>query len=135
MDRDTVTRNIALAHHRTYADLLTLTISYPWLLANGFMDDEVHLNSAGGLYCANIMWDDLGFFALGLDRRLTLQRSGTQLQLSYNTSASATYRLEVSTNLQNWTVAFTNPIATASFTTNLSPPTASTFYRLGLSPP
>lgn len=128
-------RNIALRHHRTYADLMQPTISYNWLVAQNFMTDETHLNSAGGLHGANIMWDDLGFFALGLDRRISLQRMGAQLQLSYTTTTSARYRLESSTNLQIWSAVVTNPGATASFTTNFVPAAAATFYRLGLTPP
>ena len=135
IDRNTVIRNTALAYHRTYADLLTPTFSYPWLLTNGFMADQVHVNSAGGLLCANIMWDELGLFAVGLERRLTFNRSGTQLQLSYNTADNAVYWLEVSTNLKNWTAVVINPVATATFTTNFPPPDAPTFYRLGLSHP
>lgn len=135
MDQDTVYRNTALAYHRTYVDLLAPTISYTWLLTNGYMYDATHLNAAGGLFCSDIIWKDLNFFALGLDRRLTSSQNGTQMQLSYNTSTNAAYRLEASTNLQYWTVAFTNPIATATFTTNFTPPTVPVFYRLGLSPP
>ena len=134
-DQNTIVRNIAIQYHRTYADLMQPTISYPWLLTNGFMADETHLNSAGSFHCANILWDDLGFFALGLDRRLNLQRNGTQMQLSYHTSASARYRLEFSTNLLNWTATFTNPVATASFTTNFPASPAPAYYRLGLAPP
>lgn len=128
-------RNIALRHHRTYADLMQPTGSYSWLVAQSFMADETHLNSAGGLHCANIMWDDLGFFALGLDRRISLQRMGAQLQLSYMTTTNARYRLEVSTNQQTWSAVVTNPVATASFSTNFVPAAAATFYRLGLTLP
>jgi hypothetical protein len=133
-DQNTIVRNIALKHHRAYADLMQPTISYQWLLSNGFMLDPTHLNSAGGDYCANLMWDDLGFFALDLDRKLSLTQTGPQLQLSYNTSASAVYRLEVSTNCQTWTGVFTNPVATATFSTNFVPGTPQSYYRLGLSP-
>lgn len=134
-DQNAITRSIAQRYHRTYADLMTPTMSYPWLLTNGFMKDTVHLNSAGGLYCANVMWDDLGFFALGLNRRLTLQPNGSQLQLSYQTTTSARYRLETSTNLLHWSVLHTNPFTTTTFTTNFIPPAGPNYYRLGLTPP
>ena len=135
LDQNAITRSIAQRYHRTYADLMQPTVSYPWLLTNGFMQDTIHLNSAGGLYCANLLWDDMGFFALGLNRRLTLQPNGAQLQLSYDTSASARYRLEASTNLQTWTGVITNPLVTTTFTTNFTPPAPAVYYRLGLAPP
>jgi hypothetical protein len=136
-DQNMVVRNISLSHHRTYADIMQPTISYDWLITNNFMltSDGIHLTPAGGVHCANIMWDDLGFFALGLDRRLTLQPNGTQMQLSYHTSNGARYRLEASTNLQNWSVILTNPVATTTFTTNFPAPPGPTYYRLGLTPP
>ena len=134
-DQNTLIKNIALQHHRTYADLMWPTVSYPWLLTNGYMADVVHLNDAGGIHCANIMWDDLGFFALGLNRRLALQQAGNQLQLSYSTSVGARYRLETSTNLQNWSAILTNPVATTTFTTNFPASPGPTYYRLGLTPP
>ena len=135
VDQNTIVRNIALQNNRAYVDLMQPTISYSWLAANGFLADQVHLNTAGGLYCANIMWGDLGFFALGLDRSISLQSIGAQLQLSYNTSTNARYRLETSTNLQTWTPLWTNPVANAVFSTNLVPGNGPAFYRLGLTPP
>ncbi len=135
LDQNTIVKNIALQYNRAYADLMQPTTSYSWLQTNGFMADEVHLNSAGGLYCANIMWDDLGFFALGLDRRISLQPNGPQLQLSYTTTTNARYRLEISPDLQAWTPLWTNPVANAVFSTNLAPGTGPAFYRLGLTPP
>lgn len=135
IDQNTIVRQIAIDYHHTYADLMQPTVSYEWLLTNGYMADATHLNSAGSLYCANIMWDDLGFYALGLNRRLKLQPTGAQLQLSYNTSTGATYRLESSPNLKDWSVLLTNQPITATFTTNFIPPPGPIYYRLGLAPP
>jgi hypothetical protein len=134
-DQNTVVRNIALRHNRAYADLMQPTISYDWLVSHGFMADATHLNHAGSRYCADLMWDDLGFFALGLDRRISLQPNGPQLQLSYTTTTNARYRLEISTNLPVWTPLWTNPVANTVFATNFSPGNGSAFYRLGLIPP
>lgn len=135
LDQNTIVRAIALEYRRTYCDLMQPTVSYPWLLTNGYMDDPTHLSSAGGLHCANILWDDCGFFALGLDRRIALERAGHQMQLRYNTAAGARYRLEASTNLQTWSVLLTNTLTAATFTTNVTPPSAPIYYRLGLTPP
>ena len=134
LDQNLVVRNIALKHQRAYADLMQPTISYQWLLTNGFMLDATHLNNAGGLYCANLIWDDLGFFALGLDRKLSVTQAGSEVQVSYNTSAGAVYRLEVSTDFHTWAAVFTNPVATASFSTKFLPATPHSYFRLGLSP-
>jgi hypothetical protein len=129
-----VVRNIAVQFGRAYADLMQPTISYDWLLTNGFIVDGTHLNSAGGLLCANIMWDDLGFFALGLDRRVHLEQVGSQWQISYNVSTAAVYRLEFSTNLSEWQPLFTNATGQGLFSTNLTANAPCGFYRLGLSP-
>ena len=134
IDRNTVIRNTALIYRRTYADLMISTTNYAWLLTNGFMADQVHVNSAGGLYCANIMWDDMGFFALGLNKKLSLTKTGSQLNLSYNTPTGAVYRLEVSTNLQTWSAVVTNSIGNSFFSTNFIPPATPAYYRLGLRP-
>lgn len=135
IDQNTVVRTIALQYQRAYADLMQPTISYNWLLTNGYMADATHLINTGGMHCANIMWHDLGFFALGLNRRIALQPNGAQMQLSYNTSTNARYRLEASTNLQSWTALLTNPVATTTFTTNFPASLAPVYYRLGLTPP
>jgi hypothetical protein len=134
VDQNSLVRNIALKHHHAYADLMQPTVSYSWLVGNGFMADGTHLNSVGGLYCANIMWDDLGFFSIGLNKQLSLTKTGSQLNLSYNTSTGAVYRLEVSTNLQTWSGVLTNPVGNALFSTNFIAPATPAFYRLGLSP-
>ncbi len=134
LDQNSVVRYIALKYHRAYVDLMQPTFNYPWLLTNGFMADATHLNSAGGLYCANLLWNDLDFFALGLPRRLTLSAAGPQLQLTYDTAADAVYQLEVSTNLTSWSAVFTNPVGLATFTTNFLPPAPPAYYRLQLTP-
>jgi hypothetical protein len=133
-NQNTVVRNIALKHRRAYADLMQPTISYSWLSSNNFIPDGTHLSSAGALYCANIMWDDMGFFSLGLNKKLSLTKTGTNINLSYNTDSRAVYRLESSTNLQTWTPILTNAPVTATFTTNFIPPATATYYRLGLRP-
>lgn len=132
LDQNAIVRNIALNHHRTYVDLMQPTISYPWLVSNGFMADGTHLNSAGGLFCANLLWDDLGFFALGSPRTLSLSAAGPQLQLTYDTAAGAVYHLEVSTNLQTWSAVFTNLVGVATFSTNFLPNSPQSLYRLRL---
>lgn len=129
-----IVRSIAVAHNRAYVDLMQPTVSYNWMVSQGYMADAVHLNSAGGLFCANLLWNDLGFYAIGVDRRLSLQLVGPQLRLSYHTTTNAIYRLEVSTNLTHWTGVLTNPIGAGLFTTNFAPASGPEFYRLNLAP-
>ncbi len=133
--QNSMVRSVALRNHRAYVDLMTPAISYAWLVGQGYMADEVHLNSAGGAFCANIIWNDLRFFALGLDRHLSLNRYDDELQISYKTSPHACYRLEASTNLTNWSVLVTNLSGNGTFITNLPGSSFRLFYRMGLEPP
>jgi len=135
VDQNTIVRSVAQEYGRAYADLMEPTISYDWMVAQGYMADGTHLNSAGGLFCANILWDELGFFALGLDRRITVQRDGALLQVSYNTSTRAQFRLEISTDRRTWLPVLTNQVATTRFITNFIPASSPAFFRLDLTPP
>ncbi|MGD0058700.1 MAG: PKD domain-containing protein [Verrucomicrobiia bacterium] len=56
--------NTAIQNNRTYCDLMTPSISYPWMNAQGFMGDGTHTTPDGGLYLAGFMWNEL-FYALG----------------------------------------------------------------------
>lgn len=133
-DGNTIARDIALKYHRAYADLMQPTISYSWLVTNGYMADGVHLSTFGSLQCANMLWDDMGFFSIGLNKKLSLTKNGAQLNLSYSTTNGAVYRLEGSTNLQTWTGVLTNAVGNAVFSTNIPAPSKQVFYRLGLTP-
>jgi hypothetical protein len=134
-DQNTVVRNIAIRHGRAYVDLMQPTISYNWLATQGFISGGTHLTQSGSVHCANILWDDLGFFALGLDRRVSLQPIGEQVQLSYTISPKARYRLEASPDLHTWIPLWTNSVAAGTFTTNVAQGNGSRYYRLGLTPP
>jgi len=133
LDQNTIVRNIAVNHRRAYIDLMQPFVSYQWMRDHWFMLDDVHLNYSGTIRCANIMWDDLGLFALGQDRSLSVEAINNQVRLTYNTSTGAVYRLETSTNLQNWIPLLTNPPGNAVFSTNFAPDGQACF-RLGLSP-
>jgi hypothetical protein len=69
-----------------------------------------------------------------VERRITLQSDGAQLQLSYPVTTNAIYRLEVSTNLTHWTGVLTNPVGAGLFTTNFAPAPSPEFYRVNLAP-
>jgi len=133
-DQNAIVRNIAVRHGRAYADLMQPTVSYSWLADNFYIPDGTHLTSAGGFFCANIMWDDMGFFSLGLNKKISLTQAGPMLNLSYKTDAGAVYRLESSTNLQTWTAVLTNAPGNAMFSTNFPSSSVPTYFRLGLRP-
>lgn len=133
-DQNRIVRQVALNHSRAYTDLTQPTTSYAWLQSSGFMADETHLNSAGGLFCANIIWDDVGFFALGLDRELSVSTDASEIWLNYTISPGAVYQLESSADLRNWTPVVTNAVGSATFSTNLTSAIPPVFFRLGLSP-
>ncbi len=80
------------------------------------------------------MWDDMGFFSLGLNKKLNLTKAGSQINVSYNTSTGAVYRLETSTNLQTWSPVVTNSVGNVLFSTNFIPPATPAYYRLRLRP-
>ena len=61
LGQNAIVRSIALEHDRAYVDLMQPTFSYDWLLQNDYMADETHLNSAGGLHTADLLWKDSGF--------------------------------------------------------------------------
>lgn len=135
VEQNTAVRNIALRHQRAYVDLMQPMVSYPWMMSMGYMADGTHLNNTGGMVCAEIMWNDVGFFALGLNKRLTLNRAGNLVELSYAASTGAVYRLETSTNLQTWAGMRTNLGDNSVISTNFIPAAASAHFRLRLSPP
>ena len=99
-----------------------------------FMADGTHLNSAGGLFCANIIWEDLGFFALGLNRQLSLSIQGSQLRLEYDASPGANYKLESSANLRTWSPVITHATDAGAFSTNFPVATVPAYFRLNLTP-
>ncbi len=132
--QNAIVRSIALENGRAYADLMQPTQSYDWLVDQGFMADETHLNSAGGNHTANILWNDMGFFAVGKQKSLSASRINGELQLAYPTSANLVYRLEKSGDLKEWSPILTNELGSLNFSTNVTVGGAAVYYRLGLSP-
>ena len=133
--QNAVVRSIAEEHGRAYVDLMQPTHSYDWLAHEGFMADETHLNYLGGLFTADLLWNDSGFFALGMRRSISTSGTQTGLQLHYTTSPSAIYRLEQSMNLKDWSLVLEHPLESSTITTNISTAEKSVYFRLSLSPP
>jgi hypothetical protein len=134
IDQNRLVRNIAVTKHRTYEDLMQPSVSYNWLYAQGYMVDAVHLNVTGGKYLANIMWNDLGFFALNVPRTLTLKFSGQKLTAEYPTVTGVYYALEMSTNWVNWLPIVSAPGSGQKLSTNVPASSRNAFFRLRLSP-
>lgn len=127
--QNALVRSIALSYNRAYVDCMTPSVSYPWLLTNGFMADETHLNVQGNQYLENFAWNDLGLFALREPRRLEILPG----LLRFQTAIGILYNVEVSYDLIHWQTAFSVNGAGNLVSTNL-PPAPLSFFRLSLKP-
>ena len=134
-DHNAVVRRIAVQHHRAYLDLLGPGVSYDWLNANGFMGgDGVHLSPAGGEWGAEVLWNDLGFFALAKPRAVSLVLTSGHAQVNYPTATGLTYSLQTSTNLNHWTTLAASPGSGTNVTHTLQVESPLQFFRLKLQP-
>lgn len=134
IDQNTIVRTVALDFGRAYGDCLGPAVSYPWMLAQGYMSDVTHPNLRGNTYLADLLWNEMGFFAVGAPRALLLQRDSDQMRLQYATLSGLLYTLEGSSNLLNWQPLFTTAGNGGWVNTNvpwLEPPQQ---FRLRLQP-
>jgi hypothetical protein len=134
VDQNTIVRSIATNYSRTYMDCMTPSVSYDWLLTNGFMADGTHLNVQGNTYLANFMWNSLGFFALRVNRQIQLYSDNSLLYLNWPTTNGISYELQGSTNLTTW-----NPVYSVAGDGNAKTYTnqvanGAQFFRLRLTP-
>jgi hypothetical protein len=134
IDQNTVVRSVALDFHRAYVDCMTPAVSYPWMVASGFMADGTHPNLQGNQYLEGFAWDDLGFFALRAPRSLTLLPRTDGIQVSYATAPNILYALQSSADLIQWQAVFSALGDGSIFRTNL-PVSSPGFLRLSLRPP
>jgi len=65
VEQNTLVRYTALQYNRAYCDLMNPSISWPWMNSQGYMMDELHVTTSGGLYLARYLWYEFGFAALG----------------------------------------------------------------------
>ena len=96
-------RSIALTYNRAYVDCATPAVSYEWMVAQGYMADVIHVNIAGSTYRASWGWNELGLFALRQPRTLWIRPLQNEFKLGFGTGTNATYHVESSTNLVDWT--------------------------------
>lgn len=132
-DQNQVVRSVAVSRGRAYVDLMQPGINYGWLVTNGLIsNDGVHPTNEGGQWGANILWNDMNFFALGLPRELSLALTNGLAQVGFATAPGATYSLQSSTNLQTWWDELTVPGTGSYQSTNLIPTQPQGYYRLRL---
>lgn len=133
-EQNQIVRGVAVNHRRAYVDLMQPGNSYDWLRTNGLISDGIHLTDAGGQWGANIIWNDMNLFALGLPRQLSLMMTGGLARVAFPTAPGATYTLQSSTNLQDWLTEMTTPGMGSVIVTNLPASAAQRSYRLRLTP-
>jgi hypothetical protein len=134
IDQNGLLRSTAIACRRGYVDCMTPAISYPWMMAQGYMVDAVHLNVQGSTYLANIAWNDMGFFALRTPRTLYQQQVSGTITLTYATATSVFYTLESSTNLLHWDSLSSLPGTGCTLQTNFPTDGQQRVFRLRLTP-
>jgi hypothetical protein len=126
-------RQAALRGNCVYLDCMTPCVSYESMTNQGFLDDSVHPSNLCYDFLANIAWQDLGFFALRLDKHLTIEAVGNSIRLKWPTTSDAVYDLQGSTNFAEWVslASFAGSGLTESYT-NVASQNSSRFFRLNL---
>jgi hypothetical protein len=135
VDHNRGVRRLALENGRAYLDCMTPGISYEWLRDHGYTLDVVHPNYAGSEFLANIAWNDIGFYALGSDRQLSVGYGirGSVL-LNANLAAGILYEFQASTNLLDWTTFHTQAGTAIPLELRLERSGPARYYRMHLLP-
>jgi hypothetical protein len=104
------------------------------MAARGFISDGIHPNRAGNAFLTDVIWPQLGFFALRTDRHLTLKPLEDAVCLQWSSATNLAYELQSSTNLADWTPLVRVPGTGQRQTfTNLTE-AGRAFFRLSLTP-
>jgi hypothetical protein len=131
-----IVREAALRDGRCYLDGMTPCVSPAYMTSHGYLYDVVHPSNACYQFLADLFWNELGFFALRIDRTLVCVRGPTGLTFQWPTATGITYSFESTTNWLNWSPVLS--LAGDGFVqsyTDLSPSQRQQFYRLRLSKP
>jgi hypothetical protein len=126
-------RDAAVRGNHAYVDCMTPCVSYQWMTNNGLLADAIHPSLTCDRFLADIVWQQLGLFALGTDRHLALDFVGAVARLRWVTAANINYELQSSTDMIHWTSLET--VAGDGEThvyTNFSPAASSSVFRLSL---
>jgi len=97
-----IVRDSAVRHGRVYFDGMTPMISYTSMWTNGFLVDSVHPSASCYDLLSDRLWDELGFFALRLDRRLKPVRDPGGIRLEWATRTNVFFEVQSSANLVDW---------------------------------
>lgn len=97
-----IVRAAAVRHGRAYVDCMNPAISYEWMVDNGFMYDLIHPGYKANQFMADILWRELGFFALRRQRELGVAFVPGGVRLEWWGSPDLIYELQSSVDHQVW---------------------------------
>ena len=131
-----VLRQAAVRDQRTYLDCMTPCVSYAAMTNNGYLGpDGIHPSDACDKFLVDVIWPQLGFFALRMDRRLNVEAANGEIVIQWPTATNVIYQVERSLDLITWTAVHTNcGNGTAASWTN-PPGQSGSFFRTRLTLP
>ncbi len=126
-------RDAAVRGNHAYIDCMTPCHSYQWMTNYGFLDDALHPSNVCNRFLADIVWQQLGLFALRTDRSLEFELLGRAPLLRWKTAPGLKYELLSSTDLTHW-ASLTNVVGYggAQTYTNEDYNMPSRFFRLSI---
>lgn len=134
-DQNEIIRNVTITSGDVYLDTMNPSVSYEYMLTNGWLLDFVHLSNIGGSNSARIAWNDMGLYALNVPRTLTIEHNNGFATLTHGRSMNASYMIQSSTNSVDWLDLGVSPAGSTPYSTNVVTSGESGLFRLKLSPP
>jgi hypothetical protein len=126
-----IMRAAAIRDGRCYLDCMTSMLSYSNMVALGYLDDAVHPSNACYTNMAQLLWRELGFFALRLDRRLNFGKDDLEERFDWATRTNVNFTLQGSGDLLAWDTVHTNQGNGSHHSfTNTAGTSPRRFYRL-----
>jgi len=123
-------REAAVRDNRCYVDCMTPMVSYQWMTNHGYMADTIHLSDTGNQFLADFLWQELGFYALRLDRTLNLSLSPEGMVFDWATRTGLAFELQSATNIASWDSLHSRSGDGSRHTWTNSPDASNAFYRL-----
>ena len=134
-----IVRDHAIRHGRGYFDGMTPFLSYESMVANGYLDDAVHPSFACYVRMAELAWEELSFFAIGVERRMEGLVMNGKPSFRWNAVPGVRYLLEMSSDLRSWAATGpavrVNQASIHTWTPTESPGGERSFFRLSVLPP
>lgn len=125
-------RAAAVRDQRCYVDCMTPLVSYPSMLSQGYLRDHVHLSASGSRVVADVLRDDLGLYALRLNRELRATQSAAGIVLDWETRQGVVFELQSSSNLLDWETRETTLGSGSRVSSTNDPAEQGEFYRVRL---